>query len=630
MIIFFRKLSESWPAKILLAILAISMMSVFGLGGMTSLWGKQDVVIKVGSNVVRSQDLNNAFNQELSRARAMMPGRYLSPAEAIQMGLLNSTVQKEVSNRLKWIMTEDMETIASNDSVRNYIINNEAFQTMMGQFDRALFDAYLRQLNLSEAAFTSNLKQELAQKHVFDAIQAIVATPSLLTKKMYAYENEARDMSVILIGPESVKINEKPTQEDLKDYYDAMQDDLYAPEYRTLSVVRITPETVADSIIISDEELQSLFEENKESMSTPERRLVSQILVQDEKQAQELMKDLTVQNFAETAAKIGQTDEDIDLGWLTKDSVLAELSVPMFEASKNSLVGPIESPVGYHILWIKDVEPAKTVQLADVKDELIKKAKAEKTYDLMYEKSKEFDTRIGAGETLEVVANALQLPIEKDVVTDVSGFDKSGKNSSLNNPEAVQVAFTLPENEVSALVDEGDGYLAVRVDQIEPSKLKSFEDVKDVLVAEWTKDKQKKQVQGYAQDLFERVQKGDSFKTVALFGGLKVQDLKEIKRGDLQTLPAPIGEELFKAEPNKPLLLPLDEGFVLSKVEKVNMPDASSDEIGLKTVEQDLNNAITSGLIEETLLYYSNREGVTVNTPLIEQTFSVYVRPENN
>ena len=60
------------------------------------------------------------------------------------------------------------------------------------------------------------------------------------------------------------------------------------------------------------------------------------------------------------------------------------------------------------------------------------------------------------------------------------------------------------------------------------------------------------------------------------------------------------------------------------------MPDASSDEIGLKTVEQDLNNAITSGLIEETLLYYSNREGVTVNTPLIEQTFSVYMRPENN
>ena len=32
----------------------------------------------------------------------------------------------------------------------------------------------------------------------------------------------------------------------------------------------------------------------------------------------------------------------------------------------------------------------------------------------------------------------------------------------------------------------------------------------------------------------------------------------------------------------------------------------------------------------ETLLYYSNREGVTVNTPLIEQTFSVYMRPENN
>ena len=162
MIIFFRKLSESWPAKILLGALAVSMMSVFGLGGMTSLWGKQDVVIQVGSDSVRTQDLQNAFNRELNRARAMMPGRYLSPAQAIQMGLLNSTVQKEVSDRLKRAMTEDMETIASNDSVRNYIVNNAGFQTMMGQFDRALFDAYLRQMNLSEAGFASSLRQELA------------------------------------------------------------------------------------------------------------------------------------------------------------------------------------------------------------------------------------------------------------------------------------------------------------------------------------------------------------------------------------------------------------------------------------------------------------------------------------
>ena len=630
MIIFFRKLSESWPAKILLGLLAISMMSVFGLGSMTSMWGKQDVVLKVGSDAVRTQDLQNAFNQELTRARAMMPGRYLSPAEAIQMGLLNSTVQKQVSDRLKRVMTEDLETIASNDSVRNYIVNNDAFQTMMGQFDRALFDAYLRQLNLSEAGFTANLRQELAQKHVFDAIQSVVAVPSLLRDKMYAYENEARDMSVLLIGPESVKINEKPTEEDLRDYYDAMQDDLYAPEYRTVSVVRITPQTVADSILVSDEEVQALFDESKDALSTPERRQVAQILVSDEAQAAELMRGLTAANFDAVALKAGQSTEETDLGWLTKDSVLAELSVPMFEAQKGEVTGPVESPVGYHILWIKDIEPAKTVQLADVKEELIQKAKAEKTYDLMYQKSKEFDTRIGAGETLETAAAALQLPVETGIVTDASGMDKSGKNSGLNNPAAVQSAFMLPQNEVSALIDEGDGYLAVRVDQIEPRTLKSFETVQDVLTAEWVKDKQEKQVQSYADDLFARAQKGDSLKTVALFSGLKVQELKDIKRGDLQSLPPQIGDDLFRAETDHPVLMPLNEGFVLAEVTGVRMPDAAQDEIGLKTVTQDLNNAITSGLIEETLVYYSNKAGVSVNMPLIEQTFSIYMKPENN
>ncbi len=630
MIIFFRKLSESWPAKILLGMLAISMMSVFGLGGMTSLWGKQDVAIKVGKDTVRPQDLQNAFNRELTQMRAKMPGQYVSPAQAIQMGLLNSTVQKEVSDRLKYVMTEDMETIASDDSVRNYIVNNEAFQTMTGQFDRALFDAYLRQLNQSEAGFTALLRQELAQKHVFDAIQAIVAVPSSMTDKMYAYENEARDMSVVLVGPEAVKIAETPSEEELRDYYDAMQDDLYAPEYRTVSIVRITPETVAASIAVSDEDVRALFDEQKDALSKPERRQVAQILVQDEVKANELMTGLTAQNFDEVASAAGQSTQDTDLGWLTKDSVLAELSMPMFEAQKGAIVGPVQSPVGYHILWVKEIEQAEIVQLADVKDELIAKAKAGKTYDLMYEKSKEFDTRIGAGETLETVATALQLPVEQNIVTDASGLGKDGKPSAVNNPMAVQSAFLLPQNEVSALIDEGDGYMAVRVEKIEPSVLKTFDAVKETLIAEWVKDKQKKQVQSFADDLFARTQKGDTIQTVALFGGLKVQDLKDIKRGDLQTLPPQIGADLFKAQTNMPVLMPLDEGFVLAEVTKVNLPDVTQDEIGLKTVEQDLNNAITSGLIEETLLFYSNDVGVSVNMPLIEQTFSIYMKPENN
>ncbi len=629
MFISSRNFRESWGAKIIFVILAFGMMS-FGMSDVISFFRKQDIAIKVGSNNIHTYDLQNAFNRELAYVRAMMPGQYLSPEEAIQMGLLNTTVQKEISNHLKLIMTNDVETVASDDSVRNYIVNNSAFQTMMGQFDRSLFNAYLRQLNLSEAAFTSNLRQELAQKHIFDAIQAVVPTPSSLVSKMYSYENETRDMSILLVLPGNVKISETPTSEILQDYYEALQDELYAPEYRSLSVVRITPQTIADTIVISDQEIQKLFEENKEALSKPEQRQVSQILLQSKEEADELVNDITTKNFYEIAAKVNQTPESSDLGWVSKNSVLEEISLPIFEASVNSIIGPVQSSVGYHILWVKDVEKEKIPQLDDVKNDLIQKAKNEKTYDLMYQKSKEFDTLIGAGESLEKVADSLQLPVEKNIITDAMGFDETGKTSTLNNLKAVREAFSLPENEVSALVDEGDGYLAVRVDKIEPSRLKSFNEVKTVLIDAWTKDMQEKKLKEFAENLFGRIQKGDSFKTVALFSGLEVQNLEHIKRKDLQNLPSQVSEKLFKLEINEPSLDPLNEGFILSEIHKINVPDASQDESGVKVVEQDLHNAITNGFIEESLLYYSNKEGVSVNMPLIEQTFSIYMKPENN
>lgn len=52
MIMFFRKLSESWIAKLLMILLSISMMMLFGISGMTSMWGKDDTAIVVGSEHV--------------------------------------------------------------------------------------------------------------------------------------------------------------------------------------------------------------------------------------------------------------------------------------------------------------------------------------------------------------------------------------------------------------------------------------------------------------------------------------------------------------------------------------------------------------------------------------------------
>ncbi len=630
MIMALRKFSESWPAKILLGLLAVSMMSVFGLGGVTSLWGKEDVAITVGSNKMRVQDLQKAFHQELKRVSVMMPGHYLSPSKALEIGLLDNVIQQEIDRHLKTAMSLDLETIASDEAVRNYIVNNPNFQTMMGQFDRPLFDAYLRQLGVNEAGFSNQLRQELAQKHVFDSIRSITAVPEVLLEKFYAFENEKRNFSILFIPPEKVPVLGKPSEQDLKDYYDAMQDDLYTPEYRTLSVVEITPKTVADTVVVSDEEIQNIFEETKESLNIPEKRLIHQILITDEASAKKIRSELTLLNFDEKAKVLGLSKDDIDLGWITKDSVLEELSMPAFESQKGAITSPIQTSFGWHILLIKDIKSGKEVQLRDVKQDIIQKAKAEKTYDLMYSKSKEFDNKIGMGNKLEDVAKELGLSVKSKIVTNLEGVNKKGEKASLENGAALQEAFSLPKGEVSALIEDGDGFLAVRVDEIEENALMPFDSVKDTLTIEWKKDKQKQQLNGYAESLFVRSKEGQTLQSIALFAGVELKHVKDMTRKDMKDLQASVVSSLFKIKKGQPTLLETHDGWMIVEMNKVQESKELSDEKEKKLEHQNLAELSANLLIGENQLYYAKIEKVEINQQVIKKVFSMYAKSENN
>ena len=76
------------------------------------------------------------------------------------------------------------------------------------------------------------------------------------------------------------------------------------------------------------------------------------------------------------------------------------------------------------------------------------------------------------------------------------------------------------------------------------------------------------------------------------------------------------------------LLLPVGEDYVVAKVEKVTAADADIDPALLVAVQASLNQQITDGMVEELLTSYANTVGVKIDTPLIEETFQVYMKQD--
>ena len=629
----FSNFSKGWGAKIILALLTLSMIVVWGLGGFlnTNVYG-QKPAIEVGSDAVSMSELMNAFNAEKDRLTRMMGGRYLSNKEALELGLLDQVVQQQIMERVQNQLFEELGLTASNEAVRKYVERHPAFADAVGNFDKNMFYAYLSQMQMNETMLAQKLQKELAAQHLANTIQELGYSPDLLTKLAYQYQNEKRDVEFAVIRPEDLIITEKPSTEKLREYYDAYADELMQPEIRTLSVVVLTPEMMMDRVVISDEEIDSVFAEKKAQFTIPEKRKLLQMRVDSEEKARELMQGLTASNFEQTAIqKVGQTKEQTNFGEATKAGVLEELAEPIFTAKKGSIVGPIESSLGWHIFLVQGITPAVVPDDKEIRADIKKQLANDKVYDAMYDLSRQLEDILGAGDSLEWAVKELKLPVQK-ITTDVSGNDLKGHpiSEELKNVMLLQEVFTLPKGGVSSLVENGSGYILAQVDDIAPTHQKSFETVKKDLIAIWTKEQQNEKINEVVESILKRVQAGNSLQAQGVFGHFKVQNAKGVTRVKFNSLPRDVVNSVFqqKSGTKNAALWPTQGGFVVAVVKKIQSADPGEDKVGLGAMAQNIKILTGDTMTQSVLASYANQFGVKVNEREITQAFSGFTKEE--
>ena len=625
MIIFFRKISESWVVKSLMFLIAVSMMGLFGLGSMTSMWGRDQSAIVVGSSTVKGAELLQMTEKEVRNIAKLTGGRAeITFKDAVANGMLDKIIKNSTDSLLYQAMMDDLDLVASDQAVGNYIVNNPLFQTITGTFDRSYLMAYLQQMQMSEQAFVRALQEELARKHLTEAIKAVVVPPEMLKEKMYDYMYETRDMDTLSLSLKDVKITSKPDNETLKAYYDSMEDQLYTPEYRMVTLLKIVPENVAKDIIIDDETLKQMYEDRKDAYIKPEQRRVEQILLTDEEKANEIYSKLTADNFI-SVAKDDAGQDNADLGWIEKKGVVEEIGEAVFNAPIGQVLGPVKTDFGYHILVVREIKPAETTTFEQAKEDLIRVIKSGKTYDLLTEKAKLLDEALGEGDSLEKAAQRVQMTLEKPIWIDASGNDKQGKESWLPI-SLVQEIFLSKNKEATALYDYQDGYIVAEIQDIEPSSLKPFDAVQDELKAEWVKDQQKKEFPNFAQNVLKGAQNDKLLKTVALVYHLDGEKFEEVTRENVaEWLPSKSVEQLFNAKQDDILFAQKsDDEYMIAQIKKVQPAD-KNDAAAQMDLAINLKQKMMENITEEILAYYGQKEGVTINQAVIEETFKPYM-----
>lgn len=630
MLDYIRQRTGSILIKVLFALLILSF-GAWGIGDMIR--GRVSVVkvATVGSVEITPDQLNQQFQRELERLRPLFGGR-LDREQARAMGLVDGVLEDMIERTLFDLAAKDLGILIGDDLVSAEIKGNPAFRNSFGKFDRFVFDQTLRGSGLSENAFVERVRADIGRGQLLLGIQQGGTVPAAILDPLFRRGAERRVAETLFIANDKMTGIEDAGEDELIAFHEKNADRFTAPEYRSLSVLTLLADDLAREIAVPDERLAEAYEERRDEFGRPERRRVQQFVLPDEAAAKDALGKLTAgRSFAEVAKEAaGMDSEAVELGMLGREELgqlFPELVETVFSLSPDVTGGPVQSPLGWHVVNVTKVEAATVRTLDEVRGELRQAIAKELAIDDLFKLSNKLEDMLGGGATLEEAASGLNLTLAKVQAIDATGRDPQSKavESVPANPKVLDVAFETPEYQESPLTELGnDGYFIVRVDQIKAPALRPLAKVRSEVARAWKDERRAKAARKAAEGVLERLKSGADVAALAGELGIAVETTAPINRageGAEGKLPRPLITALFAIRAGESTLAEGARGTYVARLKEVRPANPSADKDEFEAMRQQLARAMRSDLMVQYAGALRERYTVTTDKRAAEQLF---------
>lgn len=619
-----RTFSKSIFAKIIFGVIALSFV-IWGLNASMLNLGTSREVAEIGSQKITPIELDRAFQRSVQNMRNVF-GPNFNQQQAIQMGLLNNTVQSLVSQKVLREDAKDMGIGISDEKVRDTIFASDSFQDpATGQFSRDRFLQALYTAGYTEPEFIEGVRGDLMSQQVVGSLTGTAAVPEMMAKQIVAYRNEQRSGSFFALngaGFADIAVADDAT---LRKFHEDNAAQFTAPESRDVTLATLSASDLISTITVTDEEIAESYKQREAEFQTPEKRVVEQILFApgDEQSAREAYKKLQDgADFMAIAAEAGMDESMVNLGEYTANNILPDLSTATFALAEGGVSEPVETALGWHILRVPSVTPGTTRSLDEVRDIIVNGLKQFKAEDAIYDLAASFDEELGAGTPIEEAARDVGAKTYK-LNNIVRGEGLVGE--TIDGADEINAKiFELDNGEESFLEETGSGTRYVlRVENVTPSALRPFEDVRDDVIAAWTADERQKQMLAKAEELANNINSGSDIATLAIDDGASLKETGLSKRtgqGLGNDVNPAIAAALFTLEAGKAKAIQTGEDILVVRLGDIKHADAQTADTSMITDE--LKSAISEDILSQYLGYLRDEISVTVNNTVINELYA--------
>lgn len=612
-----RNFARSWPARILLGLLAISFIgwgaNQAGLGAISG-----DQVIKAGSRIVDSRDFRREFDNY--KTRLQQESGQTVTNELAQQNNLDAIVLNGLATREAFSELLNRAGVRPGDKLilKEIEAMSAFFDPITGKFDKKTFQQRLATNGLTPEKFDQGIRDQTAASHWAVAVQNGLSTPLSYGALASIFAAETRDVSYVVLTPASVPQPAKPTDAQLTAFINENKREFTAPEMRTLSVALFTPAAVSAALgPIDPAELKKRYEFRKDTLSTPETRSVVQIPVKDAASGQKVIARLAAGEVPAAVARSVGADALVFDGkprTAISDRKVAEAAFRMTAGQ----AAVVQGDLGLSVVRVASINPGHEVTLEEARPMLEAEVKKDMLAEKVYAQTQAFDDAHQGGASLAEAAQKAGVPVTTLGPITAQGQDLQGRQLQGLPPKVLETAFGLPAGGESDLVDLGEGaYFAVRVERIQPARVPPLDDIRAIATAQFMRRELVRALEAKAEAIAARVRKGETLEAAAASNGASVQTLTGLSRQNAQAQQQTLGGQVLgralAAKPGEVWTAAAPNGLVVGRIGNIRVDTGPSTAQMAEATRGELSQVLFREMAEAAQTYARNKLKVKVD-----------------
>ena len=581
-------------AWIIVLILVIGLAG-FGIQDVLRSSGKNEVA-SFGNQKISSDDYVRMIQQEI-RSVSEQFGTSLTFSQAQSLGVTQRALQKLISGAILDQTVEDLALSRSDEALENAIKNNSSFLDLAGRFSSEKYREVLLNINLQPTEYEEILRKELSRELLLRLTTTKPKIDFELQNLIANYYLEERVADAIILKKSDVpEALIKVTDEEIRSFYERSEELFTQPETKRISYVYLSPDDIADSQNVSEMEIRETYEAEKQFLNVPEKRSIDQMFFDDADSAISALssKSSKLRSFENIMLTRGLDKADVSLGDIVASDLPSSVQEAVFSADVNSVIGPLETDLGFAIYRVNNVAPAVVTsfdaEYNAIKDKIALKKATEELGQILNFANDE----IAGGLTIEDIAKTTKM--NSGSLDFYAGADLPNFASTPSFKAMISSAKSYASD---VTFNEDGGIFSLRIDKTIEPFIKDYISVKELAKSRVFAKKVLIKLNENAEKILKNQKlQGGSLLSLADIEQYKLIENKKYTRFErAQELPPDFSKRLFSMKENDVEIILGGEQVFIVQLKNVFSGEIDSDDG--KNLIQQINSQFTNSLDQD-------------------------------